>query len=216
MMNSETIQKIRSYYEPMNLKRRIYFRAKIRFAKVMEKVEALLPKDGTILDLGCGSGIFDIYLRLASPERKIIGMDTDKWKMETLLNKTKELGIDFRVNDINSTSIPHADAILLYDVIHHIDKNKHIFLFQKCRDALDKGGKLIIKDIELKGFFGSIIPFTLDHINRLISIGAESKLNFVKPERILIQLNNCGFDTVISRLPRIGAVHHVLIEAVAR
>ena len=41
-------------------------------------IEPFVPREGAICDLGCGHGLFSIYLALRSPARRIIGYDLDE------------------------------------------------------------------------------------------------------------------------------------------
>ena len=56
-----------------------------------EVVEKILPKNGTVLDLGCGEGLLSNYLAIASDKRKITGIEIAPERLE----RAKKGMIDF-------------------------------------------------------------------------------------------------------------------------
>src|SRR3989338_2890028 len=57
----------------MTILKRIFF--------PFSEMDAIIPKSGVIIDLGCAEGIFTRYLALASPGRICYGIDLDGIRM---------------------------------------------------------------------------------------------------------------------------------------
>lgn len=81
-------------------------------------VAACLPRAGTILDLGCGFGMFAALLALDAPERRVVGVDVDPGRIATARALFGDLA-DFRVLSLPG-ALPPADAAVYYDVLHHL------------------------------------------------------------------------------------------------
>jgi len=62
-----------------------------------DQVEALVPRSGDILDLGCGHGLFSIILGLGSPDRRVHGVDIDADKVVIGRRAVTDAGLDDRV-----------------------------------------------------------------------------------------------------------------------
>lgn len=148
--------------------------SKIRFwdAPYIE-IEALVPKKGMIVDLGCGEGIFTNFMALSSPERKILGIEID----ETRISQADHglANVSFRVDDVTRIMLPKCNAIILFHLLHHLrsfsDQGKVI---KKCFNALKKGGKLIIVEVEIKPTFKYLLSWLADHF--VVPILFEKKL----------------------------------------
>ncbi len=110
------------------------------------QVERYVPREGRILDLGCGYGIFANFLALCSIERNVLGIDTDAKKIKFADRKVPNTS--FRVGDATKMHMRGFDAILLLDVLHHLnsyaDQEK---LIDSCVTMLKSGGKLFIVDV---------------------------------------------------------------------
>jgi len=115
-------------------------------------IEKHVPQKGTIVDIGCGFGIFANYLALKSKKRKVIGIDIVE-KRISWANKTYDnvSNLSFMCGDITGTKIPSTDIITAVDVFHHIPTSEfQTKLLKSCFGVLSKNGKLIIKDLDTK------------------------------------------------------------------
>ena len=58
-----------------------YLRVKMKIEKYYQQYNELVPREGKILDLGCGYGFMSYMLSFTSPSRKITGVDHDAGKI---------------------------------------------------------------------------------------------------------------------------------------
>lgn len=187
------IDKTISLYEDVGWKK--WF-SKIRFwdAPYIE-IEALVPKKGTIVDLGCGEGIFTNFMALSSPERKILGVEID----ETRISQADHglANVSFRVDDATKVKIPGCKAIVLFHLLHHLESfSDQERVIKNCLKALKKGGKLIIVEVNIKLTFKYLLSWLADHF--IVPILFEKKLfepyiYFRKKEEWLKLLGSLGF-----------------------
>ncbi len=123
---------------------------KIRFwdAPFIE-IEGMVRKKGSIVDLGCGEGIFTNYLAICSPKRKILGIEIDKNRL-SLADKGLA-NVTFKQGDATKVHIPKSENIILFHLLHHLrsftDQEKVI---KNCLKSLNKKGKLIIVEVDIK------------------------------------------------------------------
>jgi len=141
-------QEIFQLYRDAPLLMRAYLRTKLRICPLIA-LEEHFPKGGTIVDLGCGNGLFPNILSLGSPERRVIGLDLDEKKIE-VANQTKarDSHITYQVGDVVEAEYPKGDVFTLVDVLYLIPYDKHELILKKCYQSLSEDGALIIKEMD--------------------------------------------------------------------
>jgi 2-polyprenyl-6-hydroxyphenyl methylase/3-demethylubiquinone-9 3-methyltransferase len=129
-------------------------------------IEEYVPKNGFVVDVGCGYGIFANYLATSSKEREIIGIDLNKKRISTA-NKifAQSPNLNFMHADITGAKIPNADIITAIDVLHHIPTLElQTQLLKSCFSVLSKNGKLIVKDVDTKPKWKHLIARFNDYV----------------------------------------------------
>lgn len=129
-----------------------------------EQIEKLVPKKGTIMDLGSGYGILSNYLAFCSSDRKIIGVDTDKNKVHHSYYGIPNTS--FKFGDATKMKMKNIQAILIIDVLHHLSSyDAQDRLVKDCSKMLSQDGILIIVDVDKyplrKLLFGRVIDFLM-------------------------------------------------------
>lgn len=124
-----------------------YVRIKMRFEGWYDSYDRIVPRKGTIIDLGCGYGALSLMLGMLSDERKITGVDYDQEKIGLANNCfARNNNINFICADIRTFDTPIADAFVISDVLHYIDPESQKTVIQRCIDRLTPSGILIIRD----------------------------------------------------------------------
>ncbi len=110
-------------------------------------IEAHIPAEGTILDLGCGHGVLANYLALRSPRRHVIGLDISEHRI-AIARAAAPPNAEFRVQDIFSATVASCECIIVADVLHHLRSlAEGDELLALCSRALPPGGLLVVKEI---------------------------------------------------------------------
>jgi 1-acyl-sn-glycerol-3-phosphate acyltransferase len=124
-----------------------YCRIKIRLEGYYEQFHQLLPREGRFYDLGCGYGFMSYMLHWSAPGRSFTGIDYDGEKVETAqANFVRDGNIQFRQGDLTKIELETCDGIIISDVLHYLLPEQQDVLLEKCYNALDEGGRLIIRD----------------------------------------------------------------------
>jgi 2-polyprenyl-3-methyl-5-hydroxy-6-metoxy-1,4-benzoquinol methylase len=114
-------------------------------------MNALVPKKGKILDIGCGYGYIDYALYFASKQRNITAIDYDEEKISVAENCfSKDENINFFSCDVMNFNFEKYDAIIMSDVLHYLDTPAQQILLNRCCESLNKDGVLIIHDADEK------------------------------------------------------------------
>lgn len=137
---------------------------KIRFITApYRRLEQLIGREGMIIDLGCGYGVFSNLLGMRSADRKVVGMDFDADKMKYADRGIRN--VSFITGDITKVSLRDADYILLIHVLHHLDSYEaQEKLIAACVAKLKQGGKLIIAEIDAVPRMKFFLTQIADHV----------------------------------------------------
>jgi predicted O-methyltransferase YrrM len=109
-----------------------------------------LSKISRILDIGGGSGVFSMAFARVNPMLNIVVFDLPEVveiareyiESEGLSTRVKTEAGDFRIVSFGNG----YDMIFLSAIIHMNGPEENLQLFRKCRDALNTGGLLVVKD----------------------------------------------------------------------
>ncbi|MGL5979682.1 MAG: 1-acyl-sn-glycerol-3-phosphate acyltransferase [Phocaeicola sp.] len=124
-----------------------YMRVKLALEGWYDLYDRLLPRSGTLVDLGCGYGAMSYMLSMLSDQRKIVGVDYDDEKIALAQHAfLKHENISFEQADIRTYNIPPADGYIISDVLHYIDRESQRKVIEQCMAGLRSGGVLVIRE----------------------------------------------------------------------
>lgn len=102
------------------------------------------PRPGDrILEIGCGPGTIVPYL----PQSEYVGFDANRYYIERARRRFPQAR--FVCERVSAYSLPEEtqfDLVLALGIVHHLDDEEALQLFQIAREALRPGGKLVTLD----------------------------------------------------------------------
>lgn len=127
----------------MTILKRIFF--------PFSEMDAIIPKSGVIIDLGCAEGIFTRYLALASPGRICYGIDLDGIRMRFGADQRFPAQIKLIQGDVLTAQFPSCTGVVAADFLHHIPYKQQELVLKKTYRALTSGGIFLLKDVDKQG-----------------------------------------------------------------
>ena len=130
----------------------------------LHEINRLVPKSGTILDLGCCEGILSNFLAISYPKRKLIGVELNPNRVKQAKKGIKNT--KFLTGSVLSLKLPKVDAVVVSHVFHHLgSKQRQEELLDIIYKLLKPKGKLIIGEVDnefsLRYLFGYIVDILL-------------------------------------------------------
>jgi 2-polyprenyl-3-methyl-5-hydroxy-6-metoxy-1,4-benzoquinol methylase len=180
-------------------------------------VEAEVPLAGRVLEVGCGHGLVSTYIALASPARRVTGVDIDHHKIELAQRAAEALdGARPTFADAVDGRLPDGpwDAIVIVDVLYLLPGDSELALLDQCVDALAPAGVLVVKETDVKPRWKHRLAVLQEVIaTKVLRITKGDDLSFT-PVRVLAEhLRGRGLDVHTRRVDR-GYVHpHALLTA---
>jgi 2-polyprenyl-3-methyl-5-hydroxy-6-metoxy-1,4-benzoquinol methylase len=105
-----------------------------------------------LLDVGCGAGLFILLLARLGRIRSGLGFDADsaaiKVAQDIAVGLRTPSSIRFEFRDVHTAwTEDYFDAVVLIDVIHHVESAKQMAVVTTAARHVAEGGILLYKDI---------------------------------------------------------------------
>jgi len=126
-----------------------YMRIKVQLENNYELFNTIIPRQASIMDIGCGYGFLVYMLHFVSNKRTITGIDYDSEKIavaNNCISKTEQ--ITFVATDALEYNYTPKDVFLLNDILHYITPEKQEKLIALCIQNLTANGIIIIRDAD--------------------------------------------------------------------
>lgn len=170
--------------------------ARVRFVilrqQFLQAIGQYLPRDGRILDLGCGFGLFSLYFGLDAPERTLVGVDLSEKRIEWARRCADRLGVTnvsyTASNVLEWKESAPFDAIFMLDLIHHLPKDEVAGFLHKVTRLISPGGILILKDVSNRPFYKRWFTLALDRL----MVGREP-IHYWDPQELSSLIEGLGF-----------------------
>jgi len=190
-------------YKENGLLTQLYLRIKLKICPFI-KIETFFPKKGKIIDLGCGNGLFPNILKLKSPVREILGFDLDEKKIRAAKKTQRDRSpIEFQRENIIEMDYPDGDVFSLIDVLYLIPPDRQKIILKKCHSALNKGGIIIIKEMDTKPAWKYLWNLVQETVAvKIIGLTLGGKFYFRSREEYLKILTGLGFKVSPVRLDK--------------
>jgi 2-polyprenyl-3-methyl-5-hydroxy-6-metoxy-1,4-benzoquinol methylase len=162
-------------------------RVKLRLERYYLPFHEVLPKNGSILDLGCGYGFLCYMLQFLSSGRTITGVDYDEEKIQVASHGyLKSDRLNFITADVTKFPLQKYDGIVISDVLHYLTYDAQESLLSRAIDALNEGGTLLIREgnTELKNRHRGTELTEFSSVKVLRFNKSVTSLNFLSGESI--------------------------------
>ena len=182
---------------------RSYARGKIAgdpaYAAVLENLRG---RERPLLDLGCGAGVLEFFLREAGFTAPIVGIDHDAKKIAAAQEiATRYDGLTFRRGDARDALDFRGDVVII-DLLHYFDGADQRRIVENAAAAADGGGMAIVRDAVRDGSWRYRMTYAQESFARAIGWLKAERLSFPERETIAGPFRDRGFE--VQSLPMWG------------
>jgi ubiquinone/menaquinone biosynthesis C-methylase UbiE len=144
--------------------------SRVRFVilrqRFIEEIGQYLPARGTVLDVGCGFGLFSLCFAGSNRDIHVHGLDLNPRRIAMARQAAAKLGIgnvSFAVADACDVEWPDSlGGIYMLDLIHHMPAEAVRPLLSRLTSRLSAGGRLIVKDVDVTPAYKRAFTWLLD------------------------------------------------------
>ena len=181
--------------------------------KMFNQIKNLIPKDSTILDVGCGTG--RLSFQLADHCVKVVGLDLSSKNVSVANSNLKlnpKANISFvhgNINEVNKGNSKKYDFAIITYVIHEMHENERVTVLNSMRSAANKiiiGDYLTPTPSTLWGVINVVVEYLAgtDHYNNF--------KNYVKNGGIKYLVKESGLDIIAETKNQPQTSHLVVVE----
>ena len=115
---------------------------------LLDAVSETLPRGGTVVDVGAGTGSLAIALAAARPDATVLAFDGDPAALDRARRKQGASSVEWREGLAGALPLAagHADAIVMSLLLHHLEPAPKRAALIDARTALRPGGWLHVAD----------------------------------------------------------------------
>jgi 2-polyprenyl-3-methyl-5-hydroxy-6-metoxy-1,4-benzoquinol methylase len=120
------------------------------------EIAGYVPKEGRVLDVGCGHGLLAMKMALNAPECSVLATDHDAQRIS--LARLASVGIRNLQFEVSTGSpVTEAgldgkfDAIVMIDFLHYFSPEQQDAMIAKAFANLEKGGWLLAREVNQQG-----------------------------------------------------------------
>lgn len=144
--------------------------ARIRFIiiniNLLEMIVNYIPRNGKLVTLGCGFGLFECAIALLNPALEIFGYDLSEERIKQAKKVSEKLNlrnVNFFCRDVTGGDIwQNCNCILILDLLHHIPFPDQEKVLKRCNEMLSQDGVMIVKDIHRRNKVKLYFTWLLD------------------------------------------------------
>ena len=120
------------------------------------RIASHLPNQGTLLDLGCGYGLFALAAVERAPELRVVAIDHDKERIGVASRAVGVEHIEVATGDLLKPPAGTFDAIALLDLMHYFEPGEQDRIFVRAYEQLRSGGVLLMREVDPRGLFNRV------------------------------------------------------------
>jgi SAM-dependent methyltransferase len=214
-MRSATIRRIIGAYDDPVVRAYCWVRFWILRQRFLDEIGQYLPDAGSVLDIGCGFGLFSLYYAATSPRRLLRGIDINRRRIALARRAAARLGLDNVVYDEIDARDFKGDgevrAVYMLDIVHHIPPTTVPPLLRELRRVLPAGGLLLVKDVDTRPAPKRWFTWALDK-----ALSPASPVCYWSAEALTVALGAAGFTVRRHLMVDVLPYPHILYVAEAR
>lgn len=175
---------------------RAYVRSKLARDPVYEAVlEHVRGVDAPLLDVGCGVGVLEMFLRARGVTVPIVALDADAEKIAV----ARGLGLDAAFDVGNALALPpFRGTVVILDLLHYLTHDERQRVLAQAVER--SSGLVIVRDAVRDGTMRYRLTVAEEMFARAVGWLRVPRLNFPSVEELVSPFHAAGFEVSVAPL----------------
>ena len=191
-MHNDAIRSIVRAYDDPIVRAYCWGRFAILRQRFLDEIGQYLPPSGTVLDIGCGFGLFSLYYAVTGAGRLMRGVDLNPRRIAMARRAAARLGIENVVYEEGDARGFKGDtevaAAYMLDIVHHVPRDAVPPLLRQLHRAVAPGGLLLVKDVDTRPAPKRWFTWALDKV-----MDPRAPVRYWSSEELAGALGDAGF-----------------------
>ena len=191
-MRPDTVRRIIRAYDDPVIRAYCWGRFGILRQRFLDEIGQYLPPSGTVLDIGCGFGLFSLYYAATGAGRLMRGVDLNPRRIALARRAAARLGLENVVYEEGDARGFKGDtevaAAYMLDIVHHVPRDAVPPLLRQLHRAVAPGGLLLVKDVDTRPAPKRWFTWALDKI-----MDPRAPVRYWSGEELAGALGDAGF-----------------------
>lgn len=227
---SRLIDRAAELFLPLGITPWEFARSKLRMDPVYLQVlrDGRLPREGRLLDLGCGQGLM-LSLISAAQSAKTRADWPIGWppppaalalhgiELRPRVARRAQVALagiaDVQVLDLLTAGVPGCDVVLIFDVLHLLPHDAQERLLRDVYRALTPGGLLAVREADAGGGWRFRMVRVGNRINAILQGRGRRRFEFDRAEGWRVRLQAIGFTIEATEDSATAALGNFLVYA---
>jgi len=187
---SKTEEKVIQLYSQIGCIPGIYAKLRLKLFD-LTLLDRYIPKEGIILDLGCGLGVLSNYLALKYESLQVRGIDINEKRIkiaeQTIQNRKN---IRFEVQDLRKIENYLCNGIIMTDFLHHLPFTFQYNVLEKCFQNLENKCIILIYEVDKNPHN---YKYWFSYLSDILLYPFSEKLYFQSREEMKSLLSKIGY-----------------------
>ncbi len=204
------IERALRLYDDQSLGIRLFVRARHLLAP-LERIAERVPRQGRVLDVGCGHGLFGNLLALQSNARSVEGVDPSAAKIQVARRTSRILpNVRFAQGVVQDVADTQFDALTILDVLYLLPPDQKRAVLERCLKLLVADGVLLLKTNDTAPTWKYAVTRAQEALMTGLGLTLGDGLYFFSQAQHVALLEAVGFRVEVERLDSWLPYPHVL------
>ncbi len=161
--------------------------------------------DKSLIEIGCGAGPITFLISNRFPKKTLTGFDIDRHSISIANQANTSSNIKFFTGKPSRRDISSYDAVILFDVLHHMTPEQQIEVLEDISFTQQQGNRIYVKCLDSEPRRKVIFNNITDYIS------SGSKCHYIGIKALVEELKSNGYEIEYRKKIKFSLWSHYIV-----